>query len=188
MIRSTRSEPRSATSTDRIARRFRTDPIRQSRLAAYPSNMSASRQEFILPCQGPFSFPGQARFHDPPIAALASAPRAWTLVTTTFPIEPSTAGLASRTVAIRRLDANPNDRLSCQKKSDGGCGLAVKAPDCGSGYRGFESRQPPFVFRGLISSPRDASNFACSCSIPKMLQLDEAASPRDGSHPPAGAL
>ena len=41
------------------------------------------------------------------------------------------------------LDANPNNGLWC--RSDGGCGLAVKAPDCGSGYRGFESRQPPFV-------------------------------------------
>src|SRR5262249_48839085 len=47
-------------------------------------------------------------------------------------------------------------------KSDGGCGLAVKAPDCGSGYRGFESRHPPWSRkptqadwkRQLPSSPR----------------------------------
>ncbi len=39
------------------------------------------------------------------------------------------------------IDANPDPRLSYLL--DGGCGLAVKAPDCGSGYRGFESRQPP---------------------------------------------
>ena len=35
-------------------------------------------------------------------------------------------------------------------ESDGGCGLAVKAPDCGSGYRGFESRQPPFRYTSKL--------------------------------------
>ena len=39
---------------------------------------------------------------------------------------------SSRPGVYRRIHVN-----------DGGCGLAVKAPDCGSGYRGFESRHPP---------------------------------------------
>jgi hypothetical protein len=36
--------------------------------------------------------------------------------------------------------------LKLKHRRDGGCGLAVKAPDCGSGYRGFESRHPPFSY------------------------------------------
>ena len=37
---------------------------------------------------------------------------------------------------------------------DGGCGLAVKAPDCGSGDRGFESRHPPCL-RIPVADARD---------------------------------
>ena len=43
-------------------------------------------------------------------------------------------------------------------EDDGGCGLAVKAPDCGSGYRGFESRQPPMTRRRpSVSTPMATS-------------------------------
>ena len=48
---------------------------------------------------------------------------------------------------FRRLDLTPSRPpfiVIVVEARDGGCGLAVKAPDCGSGYRGFESRQPPF--------------------------------------------
>ena len=56
------------------------------------------------------------------------------------------AAACHRAVVRNRLDVSPSKGVFYAMWivfHDGGCGLAVKAPDCGSGYRGFESRHPP---------------------------------------------
>jgi hypothetical protein len=111
---------------------------------SYPSNMSAVRQESIQRVKTFFSF------------FVSSLPRiAWMHFSrrrVQFVALPPVSALKPRDSGLPEppgcLDANRERRLSCRLgwiSSDGGCGLAVKAPDCGSGHRGFESRHPPLT-------------------------------------------
>jgi hypothetical protein len=113
----------------------------------------------------------------------------------------SEAARGSRRGRRARLDVNPNAGLSC--RMDGGCGLAVKAPDCGSGYRGFESRQPPWSsstifpklgrarrrvgFRGRPSAATASAWTGIDSHQtvkPKDVQVAPAGGRRTGSHDP----
>src|SRR5271166_5584549 len=106
--------------------------------------MSVVRQEFIRPMSRPiFIFLGRLSTR-PQIQPPSSQPL--DLPEHHFdPIfDPSSYhSVQLQTSALTRT-RKPVYRVLRLSKSDGGCGLAVKAPDCGSGYRGFESRQPPF--------------------------------------------
>lgn len=70
----------------------------------------------------------------------------------------------------------------------GGCSSAGRAPDCGSGRRGFEPRHPPHDFQSLADNLRISTRFRVAHGL-SFCQTSLAATPRispQSACPPVG--
>ena len=56
-------------------------------------------------------------------------------------------------------------------RSDGGCSSPGRAPDCGSGGSGFETRQPPHPFCAQVAKPRLGEALRVICLLTALSQI-----------------